>query len=172
MNPTGTPTGGGARLPAPAVFLGALASEVNEPDVLDPSFAAIADITERVVTAVRTGTVPEVDAAQKLRSLRLTDAAGHQWAVGATSLRWYRKTVDRGWKLAVPPQEADDEARASCTAALAGLPTDFLELIGAVSYTVAETGPSYAVDPFAVAPAPTGAWEYEAGDTRHLYPQH
>lgn len=160
------PTSAMPHLPAPAVFLGALASEVNEPDELAPAFVTLADVTERLVAAVRAGSVDEAEAAGHLRSLRLTDSAGAVWTVGATSLRWYRKS-ERGWKLAVPPTVADDAHRQSLSDALDLLPEELLTRLGGVAAEVGAGG--YAADPFATdALAPAKAWEFELGDDRKI----
>lgn len=169
MTQEAAPTVGPARMPAPAVFLGALASEVNEPDVLDPAFAAIADMTERIVTAVRAGALAEVPAAEHLQVLRLQDSSGVQWAVGATSLRWYRKVPGGVWKLAVPPQSADDAARVSSQAALGAMPTELVAGLAVAPLAAADPEWGYAADPFVSAEAtPVAPWEYEMGDDRRL----
>lgn len=154
-------------LPAPAVFLGALASEVNEPDDLGEAFAAIADLTERVVLAVRNGALPEEDGARALRALRLTDASGMQWAVGATSQRWYRKAPERGWKLAVPPPHSDASHQQSLDEALSALPGDLLALLGGGHQASGPEESQYGIDPLASNDLPVpAAWEYEHGDDR------
>lgn len=154
-----------SHVPAPAVFLGALASEVNEPDELAPAFATLADVTERIVAAVRGGHLAERDAAEHLRVLRLTGQDGVAWCVGATSLRWYRRTSDRPWKLGIPPTQADESHEATLAQALAALPAELIAQLGAM----AGQDDTYLADPFAQAAAHTpDAWEYELGDDRRL----
>lgn len=158
-----------SHLPAPAVFLGGLASEVNEPDELAPAFATIADVTERIVAAVRAGSLVDTDAAQYLQALRLTDGDGVPWTVGATSLRWYRKGP-RGWKLAVPPTEAEEAHERALADALGAVPAEVLKQLGGVGAS-GDEGLSYSADPFAAAAqVAVQPWEYEPGDeNRHAY---
>lgn len=162
------PTPAAAHLPAPSVFLGALASEVNEPDELAAAFATVADVTERIVAAVRAGTLGEVAAAECLQSLRLSDEHGAVWAVGATSLRWYRKDIASRWKLAVPPANPDAAHQPSLDAALGALPASLLAQLGGEG-ALAGGNLGYGADPFedSMLPAPK-AWEYEPGDDRRL----
>jgi hypothetical protein len=153
--------------PLPAVFLGAFASEVNEPDVLAASFADLADVTELVVAAVRNGVLSEREGAEHLRALRLTDANGTLWTVGATSLRWYRKATGRSWKLAVPPEGSDSQCDESSAFALTSVPPEVLRRIGA--RVPVEQGPAalYGNSASAQAELPAPApWEYEMGDAR------
>lgn len=153
-----------SHVPAPAVFLGALASEVNEPDELDPTFSTLADVTERIVAAVRTGAMAEAVAAEHLQALRLTGQDEVTWTIGATSLRWYRKTPDRNWKLAVPPAEADDHHRSDLARAVADLPADL------IPQGEASTSTGYGVDPAVTMGGPAPApWEYEPGDQQRIY---
>lgn len=150
---------------APSIFLGALASEVNEPDVLPGPFATIAGATERVVAAVRREELPADEAATYLARLRLTDARGCVWTLGATSMRWYRRTPGRpGWRLAAPPARADEQAEASATAAIESVP-DWLR----TSPQDRSITTGYGVDPLGAThlTAP-GPWEYEPGEDRYL----
>jgi hypothetical protein len=150
--------------PAPTIFLGALASEVNEPDELPAAFADVARATERVVGAIRAGVVSTAEGAEHLSRLRVTDASGVVWSVGATSLRWYRKTPGRGWKLAAPPSVADEQAVASSAAALEMVPA---HLIADPQAPAPATG--YGVDAVVDTPV-TGpaAWEFEPGEDRFV----
>lgn len=153
-----------APAPAPAIFLGALASEVNEPDELAPAFAGVARAVERIVAAIRAGTVSSEEGAQHLAQLRVTDGSGAVWTVGATSMRWYRKLPGRSWKLAPPPATADEQAVASSAAALDLIPAQYAR----------DPEPGRALDGYGVdttdlrparGPAP---WEFEPGEDRYV----
>lgn len=138
---------------APAVFLGALASEVNEPDVLAAPFVTVADLTERVVAAVRGGRLPEAEGAALLAHLRLRDDNGALWCVGATSLRWYRRSPGRTWMLAAP--------LTSTSPALEDSLRDMLAGVGDAVYAL--SGPVLPAAVFAGAGSPAPAWEFEVG---------
>lgn len=108
------------------VGLGALPSEIDEPDVLPESFAALQAVTENIVHALREGSVGEEEAAGLLQGLRLHGEDGFSWCVGASSLRWYRKEGEGPWRFGIPPAEASDAHRESLQVALAAVPEGYL----------------------------------------------
>jgi len=105
------------------VFLGTLRSEIDEPDELTDSFTHLQLVTEGVLSAYRRGTLNTVEAAVRLRLLRLRGAGGEEWTLGSTSLRWYRRYPGGLWKVTPPPQTEDEVFSASANAAVAALTT-------------------------------------------------
>jgi hypothetical protein len=131
------------------VFLGTLRSEVDDPDELAQPFQLVAMVTEGVLSAYRRRDLTAEEAAQRLAVLRLRTAAGIEWTLGATSLRWYRRLPGGRWVIAVPPREPDGVLIRSVDEALAAL--DALDGAGS-----APAGPAPAVAPARqAAPAPT-----------------
>lgn len=130
------------------VFLGVMPSEVDEPDAVGEGFAAVAALTEEVVAAWRARALSEDEALVRLSVLRLHDADGTEWVLGATSQRWFQRPPGGSWKLATPPPwEGDALAQSARDAA------DALDALDAERLQERPTPAPVAVFPVAPEPA-------------------
>lgn len=86
-------------------FLGTLRSELDEDAPLEGAFA---ELYARFITlheAYDAGRVETRSFGRALRDLRVIDAEGYQWTIGATTGRWYRRNQQEGgrWMSAPAP---------------------------------------------------------------------
>lgn len=155
---------GSEEMDSPGLFLGALASEINEPDELAPAFSILMGVTENVLRSYRRGELEENVAAEYLRALCLVDENGLVWRVGASSLRWYRRQDDSTWWFGFPPTEDHDSHQTSLQAALDQVPETFWQSqAGDYSDTAGMYG--HGLDD-GVEQAPVEPWGYAPGGER------
>lgn len=85
-----------------AVFLGSLASEMDEPAEIPPAFARVAVVAEGLLSAYRRSALTDEQTAERLALLRVAGLPGIEWTLGATSLSWHRRFFGGTWHRAVP----------------------------------------------------------------------
>lgn len=157
------PAGAGVAVSDPpaaaSVFLGSLRSEVDEPDSLPEPFERLTLVTEGILGAYRRHHLTDVEAAERLRVLRLRGSDGAEWSLGPTSMRWYRRKPGGVWRRAVPTAREDALLTGSADAAIerlaqmgnpahAAKTSPDRQPAGADGASHAEETPGYVTDPY------------------------
>lgn len=85
------------------VLHGMLVSELDEPTRIPAEFEALLDAYSLARERYIEGVYTQVEYAQALQQLRLTDANGTEWTLGADTGRWFMRLPGSMWEPAVPP---------------------------------------------------------------------
>jgi hypothetical protein len=88
------------------LFLGGISAEDGPQSPLPAAFARLVDACSETLTNYHDGTVSPEDTARRLQMLRIVDALGGEWTLGASSLRWFRRTDGMPWSAHPSPTEA------------------------------------------------------------------
>jgi hypothetical protein len=78
-------------------------------------------VSDQILRVYRLGKLPPETVMQALSLMRLHDASGAEWSLGATTRRWYRKLPGGAWRVTVPPSTADQVVQAGVHDALDGV---------------------------------------------------
>jgi len=87
------------------VFLGALRSEYDTPNVLPTAFIQLESVVQQLLWRWKKAEITAEITMQAMSDLVLTGQDGVLWTVGASSGRWYRRLPNQGaaWVIASPP---------------------------------------------------------------------
>lgn len=92
----------------PAFFLGTLRSELDTPAEISSEFRNLEIAFAKVLTVYQRGLINKEETGEILTNLRISDSQGTQWTLGATTRRWYKRTLGSSWKVTPPPAAAND----------------------------------------------------------------
>ena len=95
---------------APATpFLGVLRSEYDTPAAVAEEFARVGQVTNLVANAYQRGLLSANVAGELLSGLKLATSEGFEWRFGTATKRWYRRSGDGVWRVALPPESVNED---------------------------------------------------------------